>query len=73
MDDACLDLRTWRCPLSWAKARVWLETRRRGEEVVILLGDARSARDLPRAAEAAGHHVVGVIPEECSFRVILEV
>lgn len=71
--DACLDLRTWRCPLSWAKARVWLETRRRGEEVSILLGDALSARDLPRAAEAAGHHVVGVFAEGDGFRVTLEV
>jgi TusA-related sulfurtransferase len=73
VDDACLDLRTWRCPLSWAKARVWLETRRRGEEVVILLGDAKSAHDLPRAAEAAGHHVVGVVPDGDVYRVTLEV
>ncbi|MCW5892213.1 MAG: sulfurtransferase TusA family protein [bacterium] len=73
MDDACLDLRTWRCPLSWAKARVWLETRRRGEEVVILLGDAKSAHDLPRAAEAHGHHVIGVVRDGGGFRVVIEV
>lgn len=52
---------------------MWLETRRRGEEVVILLGDAKSAHDLPRAAEAAGHHVVSVGPDGDLFKVVMEV
>ena len=55
-----LDLRGVKCPLSWARAKVRLETLGRGEEIDLLLDDPESARDLPRAAEAAGHHVVGV-------------
>ncbi len=68
-----LDLRGVRCPLSWAKARVWLETRSRGEEVVLRLDDPRGARDLPRAAEASGHHVVDVTAIDDEWIVRLEV
>lgn len=68
-DDACaragddglvLDLRGIRCPLAWARAKVRLEPLAAGTRVVLLIDDARSLRDLPRAAEANGHHVVAV-------------
>jgi TusA-related sulfurtransferase len=68
-----LDLRGVRCPLSWAKARVWLETRTRGEEVDLRLDDPQGARDLPRAAEASGHHVVDVVDADGGWIVRLEV
>jgi TusA-related sulfurtransferase len=68
-----LDLRGVRCPLSWAKARVWLETRTRGEEVDLRLDDPQGARDLPRAAESCGHHVVDVLDVGGSWIVRLEV
>lgn len=68
-----LDLRGVQCPLSWAKARVWLETRTRGEEVELRLDDPRGARDLPRAAEASGHHVVDVVAVDDGWIVRLEV
>lgn len=55
-----LDLRGVRCPLSWAKVRVRLETLRRGEQLDLVLDDPQGARDIPRAAEAAGHQVVGM-------------
>ena len=67
-----LDLRGIRCPLSWARAKVRLETLRRGEEIDLLLDDPESARDLPRAAEAAGHHVVGVIASAGVWTVTIE-
>ena len=68
-----LDLRGVRCPLSWARARVRLETMRRGVELDLLLDDAQGVADLPRAAEAAGHHVVGVADEGGCWRITIEV
>jgi TusA-related sulfurtransferase len=68
-----LDLRGVPCPLSWARARVRLEALAGGTEVEILLDEARGARDLPRAAEAAGHHVVGVDDAGGTWRVLIEV
>ena len=68
-----LDLRGVRCPLSWAKARVVLETLARGEELELVLDDPQAARDIPRAAEASGHHVAGVTTDGPSWRVTIEV
>ncbi len=56
----CLDLRGVRCPLSWAHAKVRLEALPRGDLLDVLLDDPQGARDIPRAAEAAGHQVVDV-------------
>jgi TusA-related sulfurtransferase len=67
-----LDLRGVKCPLSWAKAKVVLETLARGEEVDLLLDDPQGARDIPRAAEAAGHHVVRVAAEGALWTVTIE-
>ena len=55
-----LDLRGVKCPLSWAKAKVRLETLESGEEIDLVVDDAQGARDIPRAAEACGHHVIDV-------------
>lgn len=52
-----LDLRGVRCPLSWAKAKVLLETLSSGEELTLILDDAKGVRDIPRAAEAEGYAV----------------
>ncbi len=68
-----LDLRGIRCPLSWAKARVVLDGLRRGEEVVLVVDDPRAARDIPRAAEAVGHHVTAVAAEGGAWRITIEV
>jgi len=70
---AFLDLRGVQCPLAWAKAKVWLETLARGSGVDLLVDDPRSVRDLPRAAEANGHHVVAVAEEPPLWRITLEV
>ncbi len=55
-----LDLRGLRCPLNWAHAKVRLETMRRGETIELTIDDPRGARDIPRAAEAAGYAVAEV-------------
>jgi TusA-related sulfurtransferase len=68
-----LDLRGVKCPLSWARAKVRLETLATGQEVDVLLDDAQGATDIPRAAEAAGHHVVGVMDEGGRWRITIEV
>ena len=54
-----LDLLGVPCPLSWAKAKVALAALSPGDLLELVLDDPRGARDLPRAAEAEGHHVVG--------------
>jgi tRNA 2-thiouridine synthesizing protein A len=68
-----LDLRGVRCPLSWAKARVVLETLPRGAELELLVDDPQAARDIPRAAEAVGHHVAAVAVEAPGWRITIEV
>ena len=67
-----LDLCGVRCPLSWARARVRLEALPAGQEIDLLLDDAQGAADIPRAAEAAGHHVVGVADEGGRWRITIE-
>jgi tRNA 2-thiouridine synthesizing protein A len=70
---ARLDLRGLKCPLSWARARVSLDVLAPGDEVDLVLDDARGARDVPRAAEAAGHHVVAVVEYDGTWTITLEV
>jgi len=50
-----LDLRGVRCPLSWAKTKVRLETLGRGGELTVRIDDPKGARDIPRAAESEGY------------------
>ena len=61
------------CPLAWAKTKVRLEDLARGTAVDVVIDDPRSLRDLPRAAEANGHHVVAVDTDGPPWRVRLEV
>ena len=68
-----VDVRGVACPLAWAKARVRLETLARGAAVDVVVDDPRSLRDLPRAAEANGHHVVSVDDAGPPWRIRLEV
>jgi tRNA 2-thiouridine synthesizing protein A len=68
-----LDLRGVRCPLSWARAKVRIEALVTGAELELVLDDAQGARDIPRAAEAEGHHVVEVREAEGVWRLTIEV
>ncbi len=61
------------CPLAWAKAKVRLEAFARGTVVELVIDDARSLRDLPRAAEANGHHVIQIDGEALPWRITIEV
>ncbi|MEO8605731.1 MAG: sulfurtransferase TusA family protein [bacterium] len=66
-----LDLRGVPCPLSWAKAKVRLETLPRGATLTLLLDDARGVRDIPRAAESEGYAVDPVVEEQGTWRVTI--
>lgn len=67
-----LDLRGVKCPLSWARARVRLEAMSTGEELELLLDDPQGAADVPRAAEAAGHHIAAVVQDGPLWRITIE-
>jgi len=67
-----LDLRGVKCPLSWAHARIRLEAMATGDELELVLDDAQAATDIPRAAEAAGDHVVAVRPKPPLWRIVIE-
>jgi sulfite reductase (ferredoxin) len=72
-DRVVIDLRGVACPLAWAKAKVRLETIARGVEVDVVIDDPRSLKDLPRAAEASGYHVVDVGGGDAPWTITLEV
>ncbi len=67
-----LDLVGVPCPLSWAKTKVVLADLTRGDLLELTLDDPRGARDLPRAAEAEGHHVVSHEPQAGRWIIVLE-
>jgi len=69
-----LDLRGVPCPLTWARAKAFLEELNAGALVEILTDDERSARDLPAAAEAEGYAVLETGPRETTgvFRITIE-
>ncbi len=53
-----LDLRSVKCPLNWAHAKVRLEQMERGQVLELVLDDPRGYRDIPRAAEAEGYSML---------------
>lgn len=67
-----LDLRGVACPLSWAKAKVVLAELAPCDLLEIALDDPRGARDLPRAAEAEGHHVVATHAGDAGWVIVIE-
>lgn len=70
---AVLDLRGVRCPLNWARAKVRLETMAARALLVLVVDDPRAVRDIPRAAEACGHHVSDVAADGAAWRITIEV
>ncbi len=67
-----LDLRGVPCPLSWAKCKVALADLTVGDVIELTLDDPRGARDLPRAAEAEGHHVLEARAESARWVITIE-
>jgi tRNA 2-thiouridine synthesizing protein A len=67
-----LDLVGVPCPLSWAKTKVVLVDLAPGDLLELTLDDPRGFRDLPRAAEAEGHHVVSAEAHAGRWVVVIE-
>jgi TusA-related sulfurtransferase len=67
-----IDLRGVPCPVNWAKAKVHLEAAGGGERLAFVVDDARSLRDMPRAAEAEGYAVVDVEAVAGAWRIVIE-
>ena len=72
METPILDLRGVRCPLTWARAKVRLAALARGATLVLVVDDARSVRDVPRAAEADGYVVDAVDTDGPPWRITIE-
>ncbi len=66
-----LDLRGLRCPLNWAKAKVYLEELPTGAELELILDDPKGVRDIPRAAEAEGYAVIDVERRSVDWRIVI--
>lgn len=67
-----VDARGLPCPVNWAKAKSVLEGLPAGGVLVVLVDDPRSERDLPAAAEAEGHYVLGVESVAGHWRIEIE-
>lgn len=67
-----IDLKGIPCPLNWAKAKVRLERLGARETLALLVDDPRSARDIPRAAEAEGYDVLEVDPVPRGWRIVIQ-
>ncbi len=61
-----------RCPLNWARAKVRLEEMAVGTRLALIVDDPRAVRDIPRAAEAHGHVVIGVTELPDAWRIEIE-
>ena len=70
---ATLDLRGVPCPLSWARAKVRLESLEQGDELTLILDDPKGVRDIPRAAEAEGYVVAEPVERDSCWYVTIEV
>jgi TusA-related sulfurtransferase len=69
---ADLDLRGIRCPLNWARTKVFLEGLSSGARVAVWVDDPRAVQNLPRAAEASGHAVIDVRKRTDGWTIELE-
>jgi TusA-related sulfurtransferase len=58
--DAELDVRAEVCPYTFLRAKLALEPLAPGQVLRVLVGNAASARDVPKSLGAAGHAVLAV-------------
>jgi TusA-related sulfurtransferase len=67
-----IDARGLKCPVNWAKTAAVLETLAAGTVVEVLVDDPRSEKDLPVAAESAGHFVLAIENKSTHLRILIE-
>ncbi len=69
--DAELDLRGVICPYNFVKTKLKLETMRAGEVLAVTLDDGDPIKNVPQSVRDDGHEVLGQIPVDSSFRVMI--
>ncbi len=52
-----LDIRALRCPLTWVRTKLTLESMAAGEELVVRCPPGEALDNVPRSAREAGHDV----------------
>jgi TusA-related sulfurtransferase len=68
-----VDLRGVPCPRTWARAKAVLEELPSGTVVEVVTDDARSARDIPQAAELEGYVVLSKTESaDAVVRIVIE-
>lgn len=54
-----VDIRSFRCPMTWVRVKLALESIARGEVLEVLLQGEEPARNIPRSAADDGHELLG--------------
>lgn len=54
-----VDIRSYRCPMTWVRVKLALEAIAPGEVLEVLLLGEEPARNIPRSAADEGHEVLG--------------
>jgi len=54
-----VDIRRYRCPMTWVRVKLALEAIEPGEVLEVLLSGEEPARNIPRSAVDEGHEVLG--------------
>lgn len=67
-----LDLRGIPCPLSFVKAKLFLEKLPSGDRVVIWLDGGEPAEQVPESLSMAGHKILSLVPQEHYFVLTVE-
>ena len=52
-----LDIRALRCPLTWVRTKLALESMAAGEELLVRCPPGEALENVPRSAHEAGHAV----------------
>ncbi len=54
----CLDLQQHACPYPLLESKLWLKNAKAGDQLLLLLGDSGSRRDIPKYFRHLGHDVL---------------
>jgi tRNA 2-thiouridine synthesizing protein A len=61
-DPTRIDVSRERCPMTWVRTKLALESLDAGTTLEVLLGEGAMLANVPRSAREAGHHVEGPAP-----------
>ena len=66
-----VDIRPYRCPMTWVRVKLALEAIAVGEVLEVLLQGEEPERNIPRSAVDEGHELVGTEAGEEGVRIWL--